>query len=163
MANRYDQKPSQRRSDLSPTRNHHSVSGTGTNTANNFRDRSNDRYEPNNRKPPQKSNNRSQRDMNDLTLEEEQTIEKEQNERGRKLTKDSNEIEIEDSNDDSEMMKLMGFGSFQTTKNQKVQGQVNGAVKKNKKTEFRQYMNREKGFNRALSPDRDGKQHKKRR
>ncbi|CDK28831.1 unnamed protein product [Kuraishia capsulata CBS 1993] len=51
-----------------------------------------------------------------------------------------------------EMMKLMGFGSFDTTKNKKVKGSNVYAAHRSKPTEYRQYMNREKGFNRPLSP-----------
>ena len=51
------------------------------------------------------------------------------------------------------MRKLMGFGTFRTTKNSKVPGNDKlYAVRKEKKTEYRQYMNRQGGFNRPLSP-----------
>ncbi len=54
-----------------------------------------------------------------------------------------------------EMQKAMGFGNFKTTKNTKVPGNNVYAVRKEKKTEYRQYMNRVGGFNRPLSPSRD--------
>jgi U4/U6.U5 tri-snRNP-associated protein 3 len=63
----------------------------------------------------------------------------------------------DNGNDNDEMMKLLGFGAFDSTKNKHVEGVGKGSVKKNKKAKFRQYMNREKGFNRALSPDRKKK------
>ena len=52
------------------------------------------------------------------------------------------------------MQAMMGFGGFGTTKNTKVIGNNAGAVRKEKKTEYRQYMNRAGGFNRPLSPSR---------
>ena len=49
--------------------------------------------------------------------------------------------------------KMMRFEGFRTTKNSKVPGNDKlYAVKKEKKTEYRQYMNRVGGFNRPLSP-----------
>ncbi|KAF2397247.1 DUF1777-domain-containing protein [Trichodelitschia bisporula] len=51
------------------------------------------------------------------------------------------------------MMKTMGFLNFKTTKNTKVPGNDrNYGVRKEKKAEYRQYMNRTGGFNRPLSP-----------
>jgi U4/U6.U5 tri-snRNP-associated protein 3 len=53
------------------------------------------------------------------------------------------------------LKRLMGFGTFRSTKNTKVPGNAkNYAVHKSKKVEYRQYMNRKGGFNRALSPTR---------
>ncbi|XP_075714611.1 U4/U6.U5 small nuclear ribonucleoprotein 27 kDa protein [Rhinoderma darwinii] len=50
-----------------------------------------------------------------------------------------------------EMMKLMGFGSFETTKGRKVDGSVNAyAINVSQKRKYRQYMNRKGGFNRPL-------------
>lgn len=49
-----------------------------------------------------------------------------------------------------EMLKAMGFGDFNTTKNKKVKDNVNGSVKINKPRKYRQYMNRKGGFNRPL-------------
>lgn len=58
--------------------------------------------------------------------------------------KDKTEEEIE-------MMKLMGFGSFDTTKGRKTDGSVNAyAVNVTMKRKYRQYMNRKGGFNRPL-------------
>ncbi|KAJ8610193.1 hypothetical protein MRB53_038694 [Persea americana] len=51
------------------------------------------------------------------------------------------------------MKRVMGFVKFKTTKNTKVPGNDKlYAVRKEKKTEYRQYMNRPGGFNRPLSP-----------
>lgn len=58
----------------------------------------------------------------------------------------------EDGMDD--MAAMMGFGGFGSTKGKKVVGNNVGAVRKEKKTEYRQYMNRVGGFNRPLSPSR---------
>ena len=52
------------------------------------------------------------------------------------------------------MQALMGFGDFGSTKGKYVAGNRAGGVRKEKKTEYRQYMNRQGGFNRPLSPGR---------
>lgn len=62
--------------------------------------------------------------------------------RGRRLT------------EDVDIASQLGFSSFGSTKNKKVAGNNQSSAKKNKKAKFRQYMNREKGFNRSLSPQR---------
>ncbi|KAM8759672.1 U4/U6.U5 small nuclear ribonucleoprotein 27 kDa protein [Acanthopagrus latus] len=50
-----------------------------------------------------------------------------------------------------EMMKLMGFGSFDSTKGRKADGAANAhAVNVTMKRKYRQYMNRKGGFNRPL-------------
>ncbi|KAH7152084.1 hypothetical protein B0J13DRAFT_547571 [Dactylonectria estremocensis] len=65
---------------------------------------------------------------------------------------DDMELEVDD--DAAAMQAMMGFGGFGTTKNKKVAGNNVGGVKKEKKLEYRQYMNRQGGFNRPLSPSR---------
>ncbi|KAI4679295.1 uncharacterized protein J4E84_008323 [Alternaria hordeiaustralica] len=62
----------------------------------------------------------------------------------------------EDMDDDEwEMLKIMGFGGFKSTKNTKVPGNdKNFGVRKDKQLQARQYMNRQGGFNRPLSPGR---------
>jgi U4/U6.U5 tri-snRNP-associated protein 3 len=61
--------------------------------------------------------------------------------------------EDDEDSDDAAMRVVMGFGKFRSTKNTKVPGNdKNYAVRKEKKTEYRQYMNRTGGFNRPLSP-----------
>jgi U4/U6.U5 tri-snRNP-associated protein 3 len=55
----------------------------------------------------------------------------------------------------AEMQAMMGFGGFSTTQNRQILGNNISAVRKEKKTEYRQYMNRVGGFNRPLSPTRD--------
>ena len=60
-----------------------------------------------------------------------------------------------DSDPEVQMMKeMMGFVTFKSTKNKKVPGNNVYGVRKEKKTEYRQYMNRVGGFNRPLSPSR---------
>jgi U4/U6.U5 tri-snRNP-associated protein 3 len=59
------------------------------------------------------------------------------------------DIIVEDDGLDA-MQAMMGFGSFGTTKGKKIAGNNVGAVRKEKKTEYRQYMNRVGGFNRPL-------------
>ncbi len=66
---------------------------------------------------------------------------------------DEKDVEVEDDGM-AAMQAMMGFGDFGSTKGQKVAGNVAGAVRKTKKTEYRQYMNRVGGFNRPLSPTR---------
>jgi U4/U6.U5 tri-snRNP-associated protein 3 len=64
------------------------------------------------------------------------------------------EIVIEDDGM-AAMQAMMGFGGFSTTQNKKVAGNDVSAVRKEKKSEYRQYMNRVGGFNRPLSPSHD--------
>jgi U4/U6.U5 tri-snRNP-associated protein 3 len=61
---------------------------------------------------------------------------------------------VAEDDDVAAMQAMMGFGGFGTTKNKKVSGNNAGGVRKEKKTEYRQYMNRNGGFNRPLSPSR---------
>ncbi|KAL4939569.1 hypothetical protein BDV06DRAFT_34104 [Aspergillus oleicola] len=64
------------------------------------------------------------------------------------------DIDDADGEDDIEelMRRSMGFSKFRSTKNTKVPGNNAYGVRKEKKTEYRQYMNRQGGFNRPLSP-----------
>ncbi|KAF8590590.1 hypothetical protein K439DRAFT_1651218 [Ramaria rubella] len=57
---------------------------------------------------------------------------------------------IETNETDTDMMALMGFGGFDTTKGKPVQGNQEGAVDIKKQRTWRQYMNRRGGFNRPL-------------
>lgn len=66
---------------------------------------------------------------------------------------DEEEVVVEDD-DFAAMQAMMGFGGFDSTKGKKIKGNDLGAVHKEKKTEYRQYMNRVGGFNRPLSPSR---------
>lgn len=65
-------------------------------------------------------------------------------------------MEIDDDEDsEAEMKRVLGFGKFKTTKNTKIPGnEFMYAVAKAKQTKYRQYMNRQGGFNRPLSPPR---------
>ncbi|KAJ1373757.1 hypothetical protein KIN20_036256 [Parelaphostrongylus tenuis] len=54
------------------------------------------------------------------------------------------------TNCEQDVAMLMGFCGFNTTKNKKVHGNYDGAVKINKPRRYRQYMNRKGGFNRPL-------------
>ncbi|CAL3966126.1 unnamed protein product [Diplocarpon coronariae] len=77
--------------------------------------------------------------------------------KGKKTAKqieDDNDLVVEDD-EMAAMQAMMGFGGFGTTHQQKVAGNDIYAVRKEKKTEYRQYMNRVGGFNRPLSPSRD--------
>ncbi|KAI1214828.1 uncharacterized protein F4807DRAFT_9632 [Annulohypoxylon truncatum] len=66
---------------------------------------------------------------------------------------DEEDVVVEDDGL-SAMQAMMGFGGFGTTKGTHIPGNNAGAVRKEKKTEYRQYMNRVGGFNRPLSPTR---------
>ncbi|KAL8848330.1 MAG: hypothetical protein Q9221_006633 [Calogaya cf. arnoldii] len=68
----------------------------------------------------------------------------------------SSKMDIDEDSDPetAQMRRMMGFADFKTTKNTKVPGNDIYAVRKEKKTEYRQYMNRVGGFNRPLSPSR---------
>ncbi|KAL2197593.1 hypothetical protein P885DRAFT_77279 [Corynascus similis CBS 632.67] len=81
-----------------------------------------------------------------------------QQSRGRFDAEPMDEDEVEDVvvEDDGldDMAAMMGFGGFGTTKGKKVLGNNVGAARKEKKTQYRQYMNRVGGFNRPLSPTR---------
>lgn len=74
--------------------------------------------------------------------------------RGRSRTRpedgDTDDIEIDGNGDD--IARMMGFSGFGTTKGKKVVGADVSGVAKNKKSTYRQYMYREGGFNRRLSP-----------
>ncbi|XP_050312693.1 U4/U6.U5 small nuclear ribonucleoprotein 27 kDa protein [Anthonomus grandis grandis] len=52
--------------------------------------------------------------------------------------------------EEQEMMRQMGFCSFNTTKGKKVEGNDVGGVHVILKRKYRQYMNRKGGFNRPL-------------
>ena len=54
------------------------------------------------------------------------------------------------SSEEIEMMKIMGFAGFDTTKNKKVSGNDSGDIHTTVKRKYRQYMNRKGGFNRPL-------------
>jgi len=52
--------------------------------------------------------------------------------------------------EEQEMMRIMGFCDFDSTKGKKVDGNDVGAVHVILKRKYRQYMNRKGGFNRPL-------------
>jgi U4/U6.U5 tri-snRNP-associated protein 3 len=54
------------------------------------------------------------------------------------------------SPEEQEMLKVMGFCGFDTTKGKKVDDNVEGEVHLVLKRKYRQYMNRKGGFNRPL-------------
>lgn len=61
---------------------------------------------------------------------------------------------LDEDEEDARLRQMMGFVAFNTTHNKKVPGNQIYGVRKEKKTEYRQYMNRVGGFNRPLSPSR---------
>lgn len=56
--------------------------------------------------------------------------------------------------EEEQLQALLGFGGFDSTKGKPVEdngkGVATGAVRKEKKRQYRQYMNRRGGFNRPL-------------
>lgn len=54
------------------------------------------------------------------------------------------------SEEEIEMMKMMGFANFDTTKGKRRDGNDVSAVHHVVKRKYRQYMNRRGGFNRPL-------------
>jgi len=60
----------------------------------------------------------------------------------------------DEDGEDALLTNIMGFSTFRSTQNTKVPGNNIYGVRKEKKTEYRQYMNRVGGFNRPLSPTR---------
>ncbi|KAL9126168.1 MAG: hypothetical protein Q9175_007958 [Cornicularia normoerica] len=67
---------------------------------------------------------------------------------------DAMKVDADSDPEMAEMRKAMGFTGFKSTKNTKVKGNNVSGMRKEKKTEYRQYMNRVGGFNRPLSPSR---------
>jgi U4/U6.U5 tri-snRNP-associated protein 3 len=63
-------------------------------------------------------------------------------------------MDVDEDDEDAALRRMMGFTSFKTTQNKKVPGNQIYGVRKEKKTVYRQYMNRVGGFNRPLSPGR---------
>ena len=61
---------------------------------------------------------------------------------------------VDEDPEDALLRKMMGFKAFNTTQNKKVPGNQIYGVRKEKTTKYRQYMNRQGGFNRPLSPSR---------
>lgn len=81
----------------------------------------------------------------------------EQDNRGRQKERNNgDDINMESpiESQDDDMISLMGFGGFGSTKGKHVKGTKGGNTKKESKSEYRKYMNRSKGFNRPLSPTR---------
>ena len=61
---------------------------------------------------------------------------------------------LSDLDEEEQMQRLLGFGSFGSTKNTKVddnhKSSARGASAKHQGRKYRQYMNRKNGFNRPL-------------
>ncbi|KAJ1952589.1 U4/U6.U5 small nuclear ribonucleoprotein, partial [Dipsacomyces acuminosporus] len=60
------------------------------------------------------------------------------------------EESLQDMTEEEQMMALMGFGGFDTTKGRAVPGNNAGLANVKKQRKYRQYMNRKGGFNRPL-------------
>lgn len=66
----------------------------------------------------------------------------------------NSDAEVDPDDIEAVMRKTMGFTRFRSTQNTKVPGNNISGVRKEKKIQYRQYMNRVGGFNRPLSPTR---------
>ncbi|KAJ2793044.1 hypothetical protein H4R20_006665, partial [Coemansia guatemalensis] len=60
------------------------------------------------------------------------------------------ESELEKMTEEEQLMALMGFSGFNTTKDKTVAGNNASGANVKKQRKFRQYMNRKGGFNRLL-------------
>uniref|UniRef100_A0A0N5C464 U4/U6.U5 small nuclear ribonucleoprotein 27 kDa protein n=1 Tax=Strongyloides papillosus TaxID=174720 RepID=A0A0N5C464_STREA len=91
-------------------------------------------------------------DREDTTKNRSQTSKDSQKDRkDSKKDHKSKQINVDKMSDcEDEMMKIMGFGNFSTTKNKKVEGNDVGCVNIKKTRKYRQYMNRKGGFNKPL-------------
>lgn len=63
--------------------------------------------------------------------------------------------EDDEDSEDALLRKMMGFSTFKSTQNKKIPGNNVFGVRKEKSAQYRQYMNRNGGFNRPLSPSRE--------
>jgi U4/U6.U5 tri-snRNP-associated protein 3 len=70
-------------------------------------------------------------------------------------TNGRNGVDEDDDSEDALLKRMMGFSTFKSTANTKIPGNNVSGVRKEKSTNYRQYMNRTGGFNRPLSPSRD--------
>lgn len=115
----------------------------------NYRDRSSERSKGS-------ANKRPTPYSDEIYSQDKQHLEKDDITQVRGRTKErSDNIEGEDEDESDGMLSLMGFSGFGTTKGKHVNAAKGGALKKEKSSEYRQYMNRAKGFNRPLSPKRN--------
>ncbi|XP_077097719.1 U4/U6.U5 small nuclear ribonucleoprotein 27 kDa protein isoform X1 [Siphateles boraxobius] len=122
------------------------------------RERSRDRDRRRSRsRSPQRRRSRSPRRHRSSSLSP--VRQKDRRDDDRKEVKDKpakvHQISAEDmqgkTEEEIEMMKLMGFGSFDSTKGKKKEGNVASfAINVSQKRKYRQYMNRKGGFNRPL-------------
>jgi U4/U6.U5 tri-snRNP-associated protein 3 len=60
------------------------------------------------------------------------------------------EEDVDPDDPEAQMMKLMGFGGFESTKGKHVPGADASGANVKKQAKYRQYMNRRGGFNRPL-------------
>lgn len=108
---------------------------------------------------PEHKNDRADSSTNIKSDDKIKQEEKATEDRGRKRSRDE-ELQVEE---DKSMAELMGFSGFGTTKNKKVPGTDCFGAHKVHKVEYRQYINREKGFNRPLSPTRQDRKNMRKR
>ncbi|XP_077416304.1 U4/U6.U5 small nuclear ribonucleoprotein 27 kDa protein [Vanacampus margaritifer] len=121
------------------------------------RDRSRDRDRERRRsrsRSPHRRRSRSPRRHRSSSLSPMRHKDRREDERKEKSSKPI-QISAEDmqgkTEEEIEMMKLMGFSTFDSTKGKKSDGATNAyAINTTMKRKYRQYMNRKGGFNRPL-------------
>lgn len=96
---------------------------------------------------------------NRVRFEKEMLVKKNDNLKSNQSRKNAKKADEEEDNKEDNLetnliKKMMGFSGFGSTKNKKVEGTDCYGVHKIQHNEYRQYINRKKGFNRPLSPTR---------
>ncbi|KAK5871621.1 hypothetical protein PBY51_004490 [Eleginops maclovinus] len=115
------------------------------------RDRDRERRRSRSRSPHRRRSRSPPRRHRSTSSERRDDDRKESKEKTAKPIQISEEDMEGKTEEEIEMMKLMGFGSFDSTKGKKTDGSVNAfAVNTSMKRKYRQYMNRKGGFNRPL-------------
>ncbi|XP_059094583.1 U4/U6.U5 small nuclear ribonucleoprotein 27 kDa protein-like [Tigriopus californicus] len=134
--------------------------GTSRNRRRRSRSRDRRKRRDRDRSRDRSSDRRRSRSPNDRKAEREKNWDEEREKRKREIQQESlrmvttSEIPSEHlegkTPDEIEMMRVMGFSGFTTTKGKKVEGNNTGEVHVVLKRKYRQYMNRKGGFNRPL-------------
>ncbi|KAK5037135.1 hypothetical protein LTR13_004940 [Exophiala sideris] len=102
------------------------------------------------RSPPRRNDHDRPRPREEIKTEEGTSKPKPNVTDGGRTTANGDTMAVDEDDEDAALRKLMGFTTFKTTQNTKVPGNQIYGVRKEKKTQYRQYMNRVGGFNRPL-------------
>ncbi|XP_003383761.1 PREDICTED: U4/U6.U5 small nuclear ribonucleoprotein 27 kDa protein-like [Amphimedon queenslandica] len=160
--NRKGSERSSRRASPSRDRKSRRDRDRGSNRSRSPSGRRNRSRSPHNRsRSPRKYRSRSpaRRDYRDKERERDKDRERDRSYRDKSPERmgttvdDSDEDEQNLDDDGKEMLKLMGFAKFKSTKGKHVPGSCNASAANIKiEKKYRQYMNRRGGFNRPLDP-----------